>query len=160
MNDQTQNKIKLLTDSDLFTHVGQKDVGDWKYAKSWMDAMAHSVSASWSNALIEGLNVLSDGVLSRSNEAYQHWHSFDTEIRPVVLDLAKEKTKLLMQSQGLPDTFMYTVFAGFLGIAMEAQYADLVGPGFYSTVVLDVFLKGHYPCGWKGEFPEGKLVVY
>jgi hypothetical protein len=46
-----------------------------------------------------------------------------------------------------------------LHVCMEAEYADVYPPGFYASQAY-WYVKGHYPCGWQGEFPKGKLIIY
>ena len=46
-----------------------------------------------------------------------------------------------------------------LHVCMEAEYADVYPPGFYASQAY-WYVKGHFPCGWQGEFPNGKLIVY
>lgn len=65
-----------------------------------------------------------------------------------------------MRANGLPDKFMFAVFASLRGVALESEHSDIVPPGFYTNVILDCYLKGHFPCGWEGEFPAGRLIVY
>jgi hypothetical protein len=42
---------------------------------------------------------------------------------------------------------------------MEAEYADVCPPGFFTSIA-HWYLNGHFPCGWWGAFPQGKLVIY
>jgi hypothetical protein len=160
MNTKTKKLLEDLESAHLFHAIGQKDRQEWGYAVSWMDAMAHCVGSSWSNTLIGSLNRLSEKVLAQSKSRYQDWHTVDFEIRPLILALAKKKTADLMSSKPLPDKFMYSVFADFLGVAMEAEYSDIVAPGFCTNMIFDCYLKGHFPCGWEGKFPAGRLIVY
>jgi hypothetical protein len=32
-------------------------------------------------------------------------------------------------------------------------------PGFFASNAY-WYIKGHFPCGWEGEFPKGTLVIY
>lgn len=45
------------------------------------------------------------------------------------------------------------------GLGLKARYADVCPPGFYASQAY-WYVQGHFPCGWQGEFPKGKLVVY
>ena len=42
-----------------------------------------------------------------------------------------------------------------------AAYQIAVGnkTGFYIHL-MEWYRKGHWPCGWEGEYPDGKLIVY
>ena len=160
MKTNTIGVLSKLEGASLFTAVGNKDVSDYAYASSWMDAMANCVGAKWSDTLIDSTSTLREKVLALSRERYDEWRVMDGQFRPLVLDLARKKTARLMQAHSLPDKFMFAVFASWLGIGYEAEYSDLVEPGFYTHVILDCYMKGHFPCGWDGDFPEGRLIVY
>jgi hypothetical protein len=42
---------------------------------------------------------------------------------------------------------------------VEQEYADVVAPAFFSRLA-EWYLRGHYPCGWLGDYPDGKIMVY
>ena len=46
-----------------------------------------------------------------------------------------------------------------LHMTMEYEYMDVNPLGFFSEVG-GWYLRGHFPCGWEGSFPEGRLIVY
>jgi hypothetical protein len=58
-----------------------------------------------------------------------------------------------------PRTFEDAVQWDILNVCMEAEYADIYPPGFYASQAY-WYVKGHFPCGWQGNFPEGKLIMY
>lgn len=81
-------------------------------------------------------------------------------VKPQVLDLTKRKTAPIIEAQRLPKEFWWSVSADIIGAAMECEYSDLVELGFFNTVIIPCYLNGHFPCGWEGEFPAGRLIVY
>lgn len=42
---------------------------------------------------------------------------------------------------------------------LEQEYSHLVEPGFHQ-IVAEWYVRGHFPCGWEGRFPKGKLVIF
>jgi hypothetical protein len=38
-------------------------------------------------------------------------------------------------------------------------YVDLYPPSFFASNAY-WYVMGHFPCGWRGEFPKGQLVIY
>ena len=64
-----------------------------------------------------------------------------------------------MRENNLPKVFEDTVQWDILGVCMEAEYADIFQPGFYASQAY-WYINGHFPCGWEGKFPNGKLIVY
>lgn len=60
---------------------------------------------------------------------------------------------------GVPDAIETTVQWDVLHLAAEAAFADVCPPGFYASQAY-WYVKGHFPCGWQGDFPDGKLVIF
>jgi hypothetical protein len=46
-----------------------------------------------------------------------------------------------------------------IGYLLELQYSEYVPPGFF-TSVFKYYEQGYMPCGWDGEYPNGKLIVF
>ena len=158
-----QNPLSFLFSLErakLFSAVGLKNADDYRYASSWMDAMSFCVGTKWSNALIESLNDLSGNVLKVSPERYREWNSLITGMRPRLLEFAESVTDSLRREQKLPDKFTFSVLACLQGVGMEHGYSDIVKPGFYTNTILVCLQRGHFPCGWDGKFPDGRLIVY
>lgn len=54
----------------------------------------------------------------------------------------------------------FSIRGDMLGIAMETEFADVSLGNFYTSKILKWYENGHFPCGWEGIYPEGKLIVY
>ncbi|OQB80449.1 MAG: hypothetical protein BWX88_04549 [Planctomycetes bacterium ADurb.Bin126] len=92
-------------------------------------------------------------------ERFQLWNQLATELRPIAVALATEKTKAVLEENELPETFLDTVKWDILHLLMEAEYADIYPPGFYASQGY-WYVHGHFPCGWQGDFPKGTLIIY
>lgn len=44
-------------------------------------------------------------------------------------------------------------------VASGLNESDLYPPGFFASNA-NWYVRGHFPCGWRGEFPKGQLVIY
>jgi hypothetical protein len=64
-----------------------------------------------------------------------------------------------VEAHGLPEIFEDTVRWDILHVCMEAEYADVSPPGFFASQAY-WYVQVHFPCGWTGSFPDGKLVLY
>jgi hypothetical protein len=73
--------------------------------------------------------------------------------------LVLRKTKAVVEANHLPRGFVDTVQWDILRLCMEAEYADVFPPGFYASQAY-WYMQGHFPCGWEGEFPQGRLTVF
>ena len=43
---------------------------------------------------------------------------------------------------------------------MENSYLSSGHRCFFFLELLMVYEAGHFPCGWRGDWPDGKLIVY
>jgi hypothetical protein len=80
-------------------------------------------------------------------------------VKPRVEDLVERKTRNIVLAENLPRAFVDTVLWDILHVCMESEFADSYPPGFYASQAYWYF-KGHFPCGWEGDFPIGQIVVY
>jgi hypothetical protein len=47
-----------------------------------------------------------------------------------------------------------------LGALMENSYLRSGHAAFFFLELLMVYEAGHFPCGWRGNWPQGELLVY
>jgi len=62
------------------------------------------------------------------------------------------------QENGLSKEFLDCLKWDVLNIAMETTYKSCRSPMFFENLLI-VYSHGRFPCGWKGEWPNGKLMV-
>jgi hypothetical protein len=81
------------------------------------------------------------------------------ELKSLTVPLVQRKTSGIIQQHHLSKAFEDAVQWDILHACIEAEYADVYPPGFFASQAY-WYVKSHFPCGWEGEFPEGKLIVY
>jgi hypothetical protein len=81
------------------------------------------------------------------------------EVKKITRPLVGRKIAAVVRVNNLPEIFSIQVNYDITGVCMEAEYADVCPSGFF-THIGDWYLRGHFPCGWWGMFPQGRLVVY
>jgi hypothetical protein len=121
--------------------------------------MRQCASTDWQALLVEAANRYSEAVAKRSPEAFANWNAIADELRPLVVELVREKTAEVTKRNDLPRLFEQTIQWDTLHLLMESEYADVYPPGFFASQAF-WYTEGHFPCGWKGDFPEGQLVVF
>ena len=95
----------------------------------------------------------------RSPQRFQEWNSIASDIKPAAVELVRLKTRAVTEENDLPKVFLDTVEWDIVHLCMEAEFADVYPPGFYAAQAY-WYTKGHFPCGWEGEFPEGTRIIY
>ena len=87
------------------------------------------------------------------------WSDVLAEVKPAAIALVQQKTERVVRESRLPQVFVHTVEWDIVHVCMEAEYADVYQPGYYASQAY-WYVKGHFPCGWQGDFPNGKLIIY
>jgi hypothetical protein len=148
-----------LEKGEWFHAVGAKDTDTAIVLSSWGEAIEHCGSVGWENLLLEAANQYRERLRERSRERLAKWNQVVDEIKPVTEALVRRKVRAVCSKHELPKVFEDTVRWDILHLCMEAEYAAVYPPGFYAGQAY-WYVKGHFPCGWQGEFPQGKRIVY
>lgn len=159
MHPRTVATLDKLRQAAWFSYVGVKDTEAAIVLSSWGEAIESCSSLEWENLCLEAVNQYCERLVERSRERFQRWNDLVVEMKPLVQSLVREKTKRVVEENELPKIFLDTIDWDILHVCMEAEYADVYPPGFFASQAY-WYVKGHFPCGWVGEFPDGKLVVY
>lgn len=161
----TKDTIEQLREVDWFTAVGNKPAlpENWQtrliFCDSWVEAVYHCSKTSWENLRLNANDVIYSEVRQQSPEVSRHWNEVVGELRPIVNDLVGSKTRVVVEVHKLPVKFVHVVRWDVLGILLEAQYGEFLKTNFYVPLG-NWYLEGHFPCGWEGEYPDGKLIVF
>lgn len=159
MHPRTKATLAELTAAAWFRRVGEPVEGPFVPVKSWDEAIEQCSSLAWENLSLEAANRYREAVLKRSPERYQQWNTIADELRPVVVAFVDRQTRATIEKHGLPKVFKDRVNWDIMHLCMEAEYADVFPPGFFASQAY-WYVQGHFPCGWEGKFPVGKLVLY
>jgi hypothetical protein len=155
----TQWRKPSVEQIELFQYVGRHEPSTPIAASSWSEAMFYCSSDEWQDVIIEATNLYRIKLLNISKERYNGWNIIVKDVLPRVEELVTRKTKKVIEENNLPKIFIDTVIWDILHLAIGLEYADMqefsffVNNGYW-------YLNGHFPCGWQGDFPEGKLIVY
>jgi len=81
--------------------------------------------------------------------------------KAAVLDsLTLEKWVPYQEEHSLDVAVVYSAEWNILAALMENSYLESGHQCFFFLELLWVYEAGHFPCGWRGKWPQGKLVVY
>lgn len=160
MHPRTRATLDQLEPVEWFRAVGQiVDEPRVITLSSWAEAIAHCSSVEWENFQLEAANRFREALLERARERYQSWNEIVEQMKTVIVPLVDRKIAHVVREHNLPEAFANDVRWDILHLCMECEYGDFVQPGFYAGVAF-WYRDGHFPCGWEGQPPEGKLIVY
>jgi hypothetical protein len=160
MGAATERILADLEGISWLASVGQPiDRGDCLFVSSWDEAVTACQSRRKKGVALEVANRLREAIRAASKVRLQQWNKIVQAIRPKVVNLAKKKAQPYLKKHKLPKIVLDQLHWDILHWCMEQEYADLIPSGFYSQLG-EIYLLQHFPCGWDGEYPEGKLLVY
>jgi hypothetical protein len=159
MHSRTIATLDQLEKASWFSRVGINEGFGTAVVATWPEAMDRCDSSAWDDLQLEALNQYRVCIARRSRERLQLWNDTVDEVKKISRPLVDRKIATVVREHALPEIFKICVNWDITGFCMEAEYADLCPPGLFTNLG-HWYLNGHFPCGWWGVFPQGKLVIY
>ena len=141
------------------SRVGLNEGGTVVVVASWPAAIEQCSSFGWEDLRLDALNQYRVRIAERSKERLSLWNETVDEVKRITGPLVVRKIAGIARENNLPDIFKIRVRSDITGLCMEAEYADVCPHGFFTSIGY-WYVNGHFPCGWWGAFPQGKLVIY
>lgn len=140
LNPQLHSFLEELERYPWFENVGVRLKDDVKQVRSWREAWECLQDESWTYASF--------------HEGVDSWHDAWDMSYDKALQIASQSLYCHQFEEGITsaDAAAYDVAAAAVEIsrAQSAFFAHL----------MKWYAKGHFPCGWEGDYPQGKLIVY
>jgi len=159
MHARTIERIDRLEKASWFSRVGVPTGPTVAVVSSWPEAIEYCAAPEWEDLLQEMLNQYREYIDEHFKERLQAWNEIIREVKKITTPLVERKIEAVVRENNLPRVFRLRVNFDATIFCMEAEYADICPPGFFTRLGA-WYLDGHFPCGWWGPFPEGKLIVY
>jgi hypothetical protein len=159
MHPRTEATLRKIGRANWFCNVGVRDTNEADILSSWPEAIESCGSLEWENLCLEAANQYRERLVERSPERFEAWNDIVDMIKPAAIALVKVKTKRVIEEHNLPKVFLDTVNWDIVHLCMEAEFADVYPPVFYASQAY-WYMEGHFPCGWIGQFPEGRHIIY
>ena len=160
MHSRTIATLDRLEKISWFSRVGINEGSSVAFVRSWSEAIHHCGSPAWEDFQLDAQNQNSAQVAQRSKErVHRRWNDTVEEVKRITRPLVARKIAAVVRENNLPEIFSIQVNYDMLGVCMEVEYADGCVPGLFTSLG-HWYLNGHFPCGWWGMFPAGRLVVY
>lgn len=151
--------LQVIKNINWFASIGKPIDELNAHVGSWEEADERCNESAWQDVLIITHNELGEFVIPHLEDRANTWNAVAVEIRKTVLPLLdsviQDHITSHNVSKSVVDSFTWTI----LHIVMSAYYEDMHQFSFY-TDLARWYVKGHFPCGWEGQYPEGQLIVY
>ncbi len=159
LHPSTAATLHALRGVEWFRSAGHAEGRTIHIVTSWEEALDWNEEGAWQDVQLEAANQLSRGLLAKSVEDFRRWNQVVAVVKPVVVALVDEKTRDVMEREGLEKTFKDSVLWDILHLALEAEFSDVMTPGFFAQLGY-WYERGNWPCGWDGPMAGGRLVVF
>jgi hypothetical protein len=153
MSPAGKHMLDALSSLEWFHKVGcaWDDVPNAIIVSGWDEAWRLCQSPEWQHIRKEAWQLYwSSLVLTHPARALK-WNELDDELFPIATKLASEKASKTRLAYGLPEEFLVHVASDIFHALMEGEYWDIRLPDFFSNYTINVYHKGHFPCGWVGD---------
>ncbi len=161
MHGATQATLKQLREARWFGNVGLPWRGESvvQVVSSWAEAFESCADPAWEELQLEAANRFREKLLKASAPRLNDWNTVAAEVRVVASKIVAEKSQAIERKFQAPKSFIASVEWDVAHLLMEAEFSDVCSPGFFASQGF-WYMEGRFPCGWKGAFPLGTLVIY
>lgn len=159
MHSKTIEMLDRLEKASWFSRVGIKDGPSAAVVASWPEAIEYCSSPEWEDLQLEASNQFCERIAERSRERWRVWNETVREVNKVATPLVDRKIATVIRENSLPKFFRIQVNHDICSLCMENEYADICPPSLFTRLAY-WYIGGHFPCGWWGAYPEGKVIVY
>ena len=151
--------LESLRSVEWFSNVGRRDSDSVDVLTTWDEAIASCSSFGWENLCLEAANQYRERLGEASPSGFARWNDIVAVVKPASQALVRDKAADVIAREGLPKMFLDTVDWDILHLCLEAEFSDVQEPGFYASQAY-WYAAGHFPCGWRGAFPDGRLIIF
>lgn len=150
---------------DWFAHCGEPLTLDLsmetEQVRDWPAAIDSCKKPNWENTELEAQNQLTLWLHLNDRVNYRKWNNIvRTHKTSIVNSLTDSFLKPFQTQHGLDIVFVHSVQWDILGALMENSYLRSGHRAFFFLELFLVYEAGHFPCGWIGDWPQGKLRLY
>jgi hypothetical protein len=143
----------------MFSQVGKCQSVHARIVRTWSLAIEHCSKPLYDDLRVDATNNITTTLLKTHRDAFERWNEAADANRPLFDELMEEKVHPVAKANHLPAAFVDTVRWDLSYLLMEAEYSNLLRPGFF-TGLSYWYSTGFFPCGWEGVHPAGRVIVF
>jgi hypothetical protein len=153
--------VERLDAVSWFTHVGQPVVDGvpMLLLSSWQEAVECAISPAYDDFVLEPANELRSNVFRLAPQHARTWNAVVQVIKPHSEPLVERKIAAAHLAHTIAKTISGTVHWDMAHILLALHFQDSYRSAYYDDL-LGWYLRGHFPCGWRGEYPKGEFIIY
>lgn len=155
--------VEKLKEISWFSNCGSKNAKSKYgivYADDLKSVIKHCSSTHWYNLRLECRNDVSDYLGRMNIPEDEYWNDYARLICDVIAPdiepiIQKQWENQFEWTKAIRDTVMTDVRTYLLINCYRQFYQEP-----FHDEIISIYEQGYLPCGWKGTYPEGKLIVF
>lgn len=157
----TLTTLKEISTFPWFSRVGERDanVSTAALLGNWYEAISSVESEEWEQTCLDAANGYADQLSKAAPLRFRDWNDKVEAIKRTIVPMIRALFSTRPDLQTLPVVVRDSVQWDILHVCLEAEFSDCVPPGFYASNSY-WYRAGHFPCGWQGKFPDGRIIIY
>lgn len=149
---------KRIEGIDWFNRVSQ-ECNDSFYKVVNFDSFIILIqSDEWENATLDARNEITGFLAKKHSVINQNWNKLAEEAREFVENV------IIPTVPNIDEVDMNMVLINvkwdLVNYLLEDAYKEKLKQPLFFYKLVSVYERGHIPCGWDGEWPNGSFIVY
>ncbi|MCE9582628.1 MAG: hypothetical protein K8T20_09065 [Planctomycetes bacterium] len=153
-----QRLYASLEAAPWFAKAGMTEKAPVQWAPAWADAAKACSDPAWEQISRLSATMLFEAVVKGLPDGAFNWTKAVVEFQPLVADLLKRKAGEVVKREKLPPVVLSSLAWTVQHALLEAEFSDAVGHGWFGALAVWL-VRGHFPCGWVGKWPDGGTLV-
>ncbi len=129
------------------------------WAQSLSEAEEKINSVRWENIVGEEKNEIWAFLMEHHPDAFEKWNEELARIKEKYVPDIMAAVKDAVTEKNLPESFILDIECNVTMVFIFDFYSELYQCDLMNNI-LEIYLSGHLPCGYKGRFQKGKVIVY
>ncbi len=155
----TKKVIDDIRAINFLSHDGKDIVKRCRRIERLDEALESINSLKWETITLEESGDLTAYLAVNEKELYNaNWNKLVVKIKDVVIPTIDRKIDELVQAGRLLEDMRAQIRYDIITIIMAKTFAEYFVSDFFNLLG-DVYTAGYIPCGWKGRYPKGKLLI-
>ncbi|EOI3445999.1 hypothetical protein ACMSWW_004062 [Cronobacter turicensis] len=114
-------------------------------------------SEEWENTSLEARNNITGFLAKNHSSAFLEWNKLADIAADIIENKIIPQIPIVAESQ---EMLLSNIKWDLLNYLLEDAYGSYLNKPFFFGNLINIYEKGHIPCGWDGQWPRGNLIIY
>jgi hypothetical protein len=153
-----------IKDIDWFRNCGNKLNGITRFTIDNIytveEALYFCNTSKWEEITLDARNELTSYLREKYKSKYNEWNMQVKMAKDFIKSEVTPSIQKHKEIRHFDETFVSCVEWDVLGAIMEFKYRECKNRPTFFLELLRIYELGNFPCGWEGQYPIGRLIVF